>query len=74
MEIGVKGGRKLGKLTILLYPDHVPLMVKNFLQLILNGQPGGAHDKKRSKRKLRFMDEPPTAVKKCNYIESPIHR
>lgn len=52
MEIGVQGGRKLGRLTILLYPDIVPVTVKNFLQLIINAKRQEKADRKGLKVSL----------------------
>lgn len=62
MDIAVEDGRTLGRLTIMLFSDIVPVTVENFLQLILN-----YNRKKESERKKRDEKFP-------HYVGSPIYR
>lgn len=58
----MKDGRTLGRLTIMLFSDVVPVTVKNFMQLILNHKRQNEADRKGRHGKFP------------HYVGSPIHR
>lgn len=62
MDIAVEDGRTLGRLTIMLFSDVVPVTVENFMQLIRNYK-----RQKEAERKGRHNKFP-------HFVGSPIHR